>query len=680
VNARRQAWRLAARFVRPRRRAEWLGAAGTVVAAALVTVALTLIGAMLMDLAHRLEVGRSRGLEVLAAELAEDGFGRVSYDVITTAEDALELYRVTMPDAAIPGPPGAQWPGPGELWLSPALAEARQADPYLAAVTPGKVAGLIDPSGLRGPDELVAYVGVSRSGAAGTLGYLVTAGFGTGDDCRPEDLPARQLLGVSALSCLIVAIGVLGLARAAGRLAAPSRARRLAVLSLLGAPPRTVRATARAMAGLLGGIGAAIGGGLALPARYVVSGLEVMGVRHWQTRHVDPWLLGVAAGLALAVMMATAGRALDYQPIALLKRRPEPRTSVWLLWPLAVSVAVLIGILIASRGREALHAPMPTPVLATLMIDTVAIAALLAAAGPRLTLGAIWLGRRGGLVSRLAAARSLHHARSSNRLAIPLVCATIGLGAGTGYLAAAADVLAEWGTPESGRLVMIEPPQQGDLANIADAVEFALASPSLRSATMHLPGAGEVPLQSADQVPPDAVAFAFVFSPADAADAADAAETAARAVTNPTGPLPQVDFGSNPAGRWVFSTLGAAMLYALWIALPLLAIGLAGAMMAVQEDRRDGDEALLVAGMSRRRLAAVRAVELLMVAGSAPLIAAVLGVLLGVAYEHYDDSSLPYALLKFSPIVWLVAAVCCLLAATAAVATPTGKRLNLRRT
>jgi hypothetical protein len=60
-----------------------------------------------------------------------------------------------------PAPPGVDaFPQPGEVVLSPALAEATEDDPQLARVVGGDPAGHVRADGLVEPDEWLAYVGV----------------------------------------------------------------------------------------------------------------------------------------------------------------------------------------------------------------------------------------------------------------------------------------------------------------------------------------------------------------------------------------------------------------------------------------------------------------------------------------------------------------------------------------
>lgn len=62
-----------------------------------------------------------------------------------------------------PVPPGlAAFPAPGQVWLSPALADLVRARPAdLAGRWPGRLAGRVGARGLAGPDQLLVVVGAA---------------------------------------------------------------------------------------------------------------------------------------------------------------------------------------------------------------------------------------------------------------------------------------------------------------------------------------------------------------------------------------------------------------------------------------------------------------------------------------------------------------------------------------
>lgn len=131
-------------------------------------------------------------------------------------------------------PPGlSRLPGPGEVFVSPALRAQLDREPALKGLVPGHQKGLISPSGLTDPDELYAYVGVAPGKIASYAGTRALKGFGKGYAAVPTVEPStldilRFTLGTLVLLPLAVFLSV------CARLSAASRNRRLAALRLLG--------------------------------------------------------------------------------------------------------------------------------------------------------------------------------------------------------------------------------------------------------------------------------------------------------------------------------------------------------------------------------------------------------------------------------------------------------------
>ncbi|MCX0244657.1 FtsX-like permease family protein [Streptomyces drozdowiczii] len=134
--------------------------------------------------------------------------------------------------AHLPPPPGIDHlPGAGEVLVSPRLREVLAAQPGLAGLLPGRVAGTIGPAGLTGPDELYAYIGRAPGQLPASARPL--AGFGS----KWAPTPAVDSSTLDILRFALVCLVLLPLAvflSVCARLSAEARARRLAALRLLG--------------------------------------------------------------------------------------------------------------------------------------------------------------------------------------------------------------------------------------------------------------------------------------------------------------------------------------------------------------------------------------------------------------------------------------------------------------
>ncbi|MBD0673722.1 hypothetical protein [Streptomyces sp. CBMA156] len=133
-----------------------------------------------------------------------------------------------------PLPPGVRsWPRPGEVLLSPALADAPEAEDFRGRW--GTVAGLIGAAGLASPGERIAYVRptqemLSTSSLTPITGFGSSTGAGFGD---PKNVAPRWMILTAMASLLFfpaVAFAVL-----AARVGAAGRDRRDARLRMLGA-------------------------------------------------------------------------------------------------------------------------------------------------------------------------------------------------------------------------------------------------------------------------------------------------------------------------------------------------------------------------------------------------------------------------------------------------------------
>ncbi|MER5359951.1 ABC transporter permease [Streptomyces sp. NPDC002785] len=158
-------------------------------------------------------------------------------------------------DATPQPPPGlSELPGPGEVYVSPALRDQLRREPALKGLLPGREKGLIEPTGLTDPNELYAYIGMSRN----QLGDDARALKSFGSEHPPTTAVESSTLDI--LRFTLAALVLLPLAvflSVCAKLSAASRNRRLAALRLLGLSAKgtqRVNAAETVVAALLGAV------------------------------------------------------------------------------------------------------------------------------------------------------------------------------------------------------------------------------------------------------------------------------------------------------------------------------------------------------------------------------------------------------------------------------------------
>ncbi|WP_405866806.1 FtsX-like permease family protein [Streptomyces sp. NBC_00005] len=215
--------------------------------------------------------------------------------------------------AATPAPPGlSAFPKQGEVYVSPALADLLHKLPagQLADRFPKVTSyGTVGAAGLASPDELVAVVGrapgdsaVSKAADGGASWFDIgqtaraeVSGFSSG---KASMFTASDQT-MTLLGLVLLAMPVVVLSSAAGRLGAARREQRLAALRLAGATPRQILAMTAVEAAAVGGAGA-LAGALAYAALLPALAQIPYGVGAWYTGEL--WVgLGCLAAVVLAV-------------------------------------------------------------------------------------------------------------------------------------------------------------------------------------------------------------------------------------------------------------------------------------------------------------------------------------------------------------------------------------------
>ncbi|MDF5752263.1 ABC transporter permease [Spongiactinospora sp. TRM90649] len=256
------------------------------------------------------------------------------------ADRTVALVEVAVLRPGVAPPPGLdRVPAPGEVWMSPALAELARELPRdrLAGRFPPGTPKVIGDAGLVHSGELVAVVGRTADDLAMAVPATrpdwrdpvsvapptPIAGF-TGK--HGEVAVVYQILALIATVLVVVPLLVFG--GAAARLTVARRDQRLAALRLVGATPGQVVAMTVAEAVVVASAGAAAGlavYGLTMPLLAMIP----VGGGGWYTADLWPGVLPVAAVLlavpVLVGLSAAAGlRQVVVSPLGVARRQTPP--------------------------------------------------------------------------------------------------------------------------------------------------------------------------------------------------------------------------------------------------------------------------------------------------------------------------------------------------------------------
>ncbi|WP_345569678.1 FtsX-like permease family protein [Streptomyces plumbiresistens] len=256
-----------------------------------------------------------------------------------------------------PAPPGlSAFPEKGEVYVSPALAALLRELPanQLADRFPKVTSyGTIGAAGLASPDELVAVVGRAPGDpAVSAAAEGSTPWFDEGQSARAEisgfSGTQKPLLtgldkGMVLLGLVLLAMPVVVLSSAAGRLGAARREQRLAALRLAGATPRQILTMTAVEAAAVGAAGA-LTGALAYVALLPVLAEVPYGVGGWYTDQLWvglPWCAAVVAGVTVLLTVSAVSmlRQVATAPLG-VAQEANPRRTRWIRFAL-FAVALL---------------------------------------------------------------------------------------------------------------------------------------------------------------------------------------------------------------------------------------------------------------------------------------------------------------------------------------------------
>ncbi|MFE0252823.1 FtsX-like permease family protein [Streptomyces sp. NPDC059010] len=252
-----------------------------------------------------------------------------------------------LPDRrATPAPPGlSAFPKPGQVYVSPALAELLHKLPagQLADRFPKVTSyGTIGTAGLASPDELVAVVGRTPADPAVSKTAGDTASWFdieqmaraeiSGFDSDTASMFTAGDQGVALMGVILLAMPVVVLSAAAGRLGAARREQRLAALRLAGATPRQIIAMTAMEATALGAAGA-MTGAIAYVALLPALAQVPFGVGTWyvETLWVGlSWLAAVVAAVTALITVSAVSmlRQVANSPLGVAQQSDPRRTRM----------------------------------------------------------------------------------------------------------------------------------------------------------------------------------------------------------------------------------------------------------------------------------------------------------------------------------------------------------------
>ncbi|MGB3442571.1 MAG: FtsX-like permease family protein [Actinophytocola sp.] len=266
----------------------------------------------------------------------------------------VELAALTGNPPAVPGM--GRFPAPGDVWVSPALADliADRPEDQLADRFPGPVTAELGQAALESPDELVAVVGRSPDDPAMTedrqphqwnATASVTPTRIDGWSATP-DVYQTTYRDMALLVVVMTALPLAGLGGLASRLMAGRRQRRLATLRLLGATTSQVARLTVIELATLTGVGAVCGAVLHRVLVPLASQVQIKG-GGWFPSDVRPGVLLTVVTVAAVVGVMTLGALTGLLPAVrdplgtYRQARREPARTRW--WSL-VFIGAAVGL------------------------------------------------------------------------------------------------------------------------------------------------------------------------------------------------------------------------------------------------------------------------------------------------------------------------------------------------
>ncbi|HLS03170.1 MAG TPA: ABC transporter permease, partial [Actinomycetales bacterium] len=271
------------------------------------------------------------GPEMLPANPPDDSSTLYSYWWGGTGLGLTESATVLLLTGGGPVPPGiGHVPTPDQAFVSPALKSVLEEQPDVPEVIAGKELLEISDSGLRNPNELIAYIGVSQSEYPDDLSEqspVVSWGIKWSDSTMVH-VPGADL--VFPVFAFLLAPAVILLATTT-RLASSVRTERMAAFRLVGVSRRRTQLIAGIETGVLATLGVMLGLLALLPIAKLTEGVDVFGFS-WFASDFRPTPVLMAATLAfvpaLTVLTALVVlRKISQNPLQIRRKAANPKPS-----------------------------------------------------------------------------------------------------------------------------------------------------------------------------------------------------------------------------------------------------------------------------------------------------------------------------------------------------------------
>jgi ABC-type antimicrobial peptide transport system permease subunit len=303
-----------------------------------------------------------------------------------------------------PVPPGlSRAPRPGEVAVSPALRRLLESTPdgQLADRFPGQVTLTIGPEGLAHDNDLVGIIGRTPEQLRAVRSVGEVHGF---TDVLPTGWAITAILvSMVLMGSVLVLVPTVILIVLVTRVAWRQRERRLAAIRLVGATHTQISLVAAAEAAVAAVGGALLGWGLyELGRRILAETLLFQRGHFWIDDLAVPtlWLVAILVGTPILVALTTvvSMHGVHSRPLAVQRRSPRGRPSIWWAVPLVVGLGGQFA-LVPFRGQLAMpvedgEVPLLAALGAFLTLVTVVGFALV---GPWIV---GWVGRAIARVSR----------------------------------------------------------------------------------------------------------------------------------------------------------------------------------------------------------------------------------------------------------------------------------------
>jgi hypothetical protein len=251
---------------------------------------------------------------------------------------------------ALPGIPAI--PGPGQFYVSPALARLLRSAPRaeLGDRFPGVEIGMVGRSALPAPNSLLVVVGHRTADLSANPRSVVVPAITTQPGHGAGGWDANKLQTILAVGALALLFPVLIFIGTATRLAAARREERFAAMRLVGATPRQVSTVAAVEASVAAFAGVLVGFGVFLLLRPVLTNVPFTGAPFaagdlaLTPADIALAALGVPAAAALAARVAL--RRVQISPLGVSRRVTPAAPRRWRLVPVLIGVAELAAFVV----------------------------------------------------------------------------------------------------------------------------------------------------------------------------------------------------------------------------------------------------------------------------------------------------------------------------------------------